>query len=236
MNIFLATPTTRNFSYQYVSSLHATRIHGGLQWQPVVGQAIDNGRNIIVRNFLKSNCDYLLMHDSDATWHPDAIQRLVDRNLPMVSAVIFMRRLPTVPSVGHRVSHGPQGELMYSFAASVNRILDIMEREKLPEDFRNELVLDKHPDDLQEIDGCGAHFMLIRRDVLEAVRGPWFECTTASAGEDFDFCRKVKAAGFPIYCDFSVFTGHVAGDGIEIGLKEFMLFRDKAKADQVWTM
>jgi hypothetical protein len=234
--IFLGTPSTRPFSAQYVSALWQTRVRGATTWLPVLGQDIATGRNEVVRQFLKSRADFLLMHDSDATWHPDSVQRLADRNLPIVSGVIFKRDLPTAPTIGRGIGVNPEGHYLYSFAETINHILWQVERLGIDADTKNELLLDTDPSDLLEVDGAGAHFMLIRRDVLEKVAFPWYECTTTNGGEDFFFCRKAKAAGFKLVCDFSVYTGHVVGDGVEIGLKQFLMFRDKVKLDVPWVV
>lgn len=233
-DVFIATPTTRDFSVQYVSSLWQTRIHGAAHWTAISGQAIDIGRNLLIKSFLKSGMDYLLMHDSDATWHPEAIDRLLSRNLPVVTAIIFKRSLPTVPTIGKLVGVGVTGAFMYGFADTMNKIVEKCEREHVAADTPNELLFDACEDDVHEIDGCGAHFYAIRRDVLEAIGDNWYQETSTNGGEDFAFCRKVQQAGFKLYADYSVFTGHVVGPGVEIGVREFMLFRDRVKADVPW--
>ena len=236
-NVFIATPTTRDFPGTYIKSIWTTEIKGRVAWDYVEGQAIDIGRNSVVKKFLKlKDYDYLLMHDSDATWHPGAIQRLIERDLPVVTAVIFKRGLPTLPTIGKHVSISPEGAHLYSFADTINRILEVVKREKLDPDCRNIQLFDKHSDDIQEIDGAGAHFMLIRRDVLEAMSEPYYQCSRVNSGEDFYFCRKVQEAGFKQYVDYSVYTGHHVGGGIEFGIREFMLYSDKAKLDTVWTI
>jgi hypothetical protein len=235
-SVFLGTPTTRDFSPQYVTSLFRTQLKGALAFHTLVGQAIEIGRNRIVETFLANKMDYLLMHDSDATWHPGAVQRLVERGLPVVTGVIFKRSLPTVPTIGRDVGPSPSDERnhLYSFADTINQIQRVVVREKIGPETPNELLLPKHPDDLQEIDGCGAHFCLIRRDVLETIGKPWYRATGTNAGEDFDFCRRVKAAGFPLYVDYSVFTGHVLGPSLELGLREFLLFSDHKEINTLW--
>lgn len=238
--VWIGTPTTRDFSAQYISSLMSSHLPQVSAWDAVVGQSVDVGRNIVVKRFLDhpQGFDFLLMHDSDATWAADAIHRLATRNLPMVTAVIFKRGLPTVPTTGKVVSTGPTGATMYGFSGTINRIVERIQRErsagKLGPEFRNELVFDRQPDDLEEIDGTGMHFCMIRRDVLEAIPFPWFTTTSANGGEDFDFCRKVQRAGFKMYVDYSVFTGHVAGPGIEIGVNEFLMAHHGAKVETVW--
>lgn len=238
-SVWIGTPATRDFSPYYINSLWQSRIKGNAAWDAVYGQAIDIGRNEVCRRYLKSPLDFLLMHDSDATWHPDAIQRMMERNLPVVTGVIFKRQVPTLPTIGKHVSIGPAGEHFYNFSETINRIMQRTEIEtregNLKEDSQNELLFPRRPDDLQEIDGAGAHMMLIRRDVIEKIGYPWFECTSTNGGEDFDFCRKVQAAGFQMYVDYSIFTGHVVGPGCVIGLKEFLSFYSGKPLELVWS-
>lgn len=235
-SIYLGCPTTRDFSAQYVKSLWTSRFPGPMWWEPVIGQAVDLARNLIVEKFLKTNFDFLLMHDSDATWHPEAVKRLVSRNLPVVTGVIFLRKIPTIPTIGKYAGVDVEGHHLYSFADTCNRISERLDREGLTGDFDNVQLFGESRDDLQEVDGYGAHFCLIRRDVLEAIKFPYYQCSSLNGGEDFYFCRQVQAAGFKSYVDYSVFTGHVAGPGIEFGAREFIAFRDKTKLQTIWTV
>ncbi len=221
-SVFMACPTTRDFSVQYVESIFLTRLKGSLHWTSIVGQDIMTARNLIVERFLQSNCEYLLMHDSDATWNQDAVQRLVERQVQAVTPLIFMRRIPPTPPLGKLVSHTPGGDSVYSFAETVNRLIAMNNAHAFDKCDRNEILFDKSPEDMQVIDGAGAHFMLLHRSALEAIGAPWYQCTEKNAGEDFDFCRRLAKAGIPLYLDWSVFTGHVAGPGITLGVREFL--------------
>lgn len=234
--VLLGAPTTRDLPIPYVRSLWMTGIKGTLAWDTVYGQAVDVGRNTLVQRFLTkyTDFDYLLMHDTDATWHAQAVQRLVDRQLPVVSGVIFKRSIPTVPTIGKFINISPEGNHMYSFKDTVNKILEVVGKEGIDHTTRNELLLDEQPDQIKEIDAAGAHFMLIHRDVLTAIGERWYECTRLNAGEDFAFCRKVQQAGFKLHVDYSVFTGHHLGGTMELGLREFMLYHDKEKLDTEW--
>lgn len=238
-NVLIGAPSTRDLPIPYVRSLWTTVINGSLAWDIIYGQSVDNGRNALVDRFLKhkgyANFDYLLMHDTDATWEAGAVQRLVDRDLPVVTGMIFKRCIPTLPTAGKFVQISPDGHHMYSFKDTINKIKDVIDREKFDLDtMQNEITLDKHDNDIVEIDGAGAHFMLIRRDVLEKIGSNWYQCTRSGAGEDYDFCRKVKDAGFKIYADFSVYTGHHIGGMITVGLKEFAHYVDNKKISTEW--
>ena len=236
--VLMSAPTTRDLPIPYVKSLWTTEIKGTLAWDIIYGQAVDVARNIIVERFLSNfkDFDYLLMHDSDCSFAPGSVQRLVDRDLPVVTGIIFRRGFPTVPTIGKFVGLNPDGRHLYSFVDVTNKLIEIAEREKVDDETPNQLLLPMQDGDIQEIDGAGAHFMLIRRDVLEAIKENWYQCTTVNGGEDFFFCRQVQKAGFKLYVDYSVYTGHHLGGTLELGFKEFVMYSDKVKMDAVWTM
>lgn len=237
--VLIGAPTTRDLPVPYVRSLWTTSIKGSLAWDIVYGQSVDSGRNMLVDRFLNNKSykdfDYLLMHDTDATWEAGAVQRLIDRDLPVVTGIIFKRSIPTLPTAGKFVSISPEGNHMYSFKETINKIKDVLDREKFVIDnIKNELTLDRHDGDVVEIDGAGAHFMLIKREVLEKIGSNWYQCTKNGSGEDYDFCRKVLKAGYRIYADFSVFTGHHIGGMITVGLREFAYFTDNERIVTEW--
>jgi len=69
------------------------------------------------------------------------------------------------------------------------------------------------PDEgLVEIHAAGSAGMLVRERVLAALDDPWFAPGPGAEGlnEDLEFCRKVRAAGFQIWCDPGALLGHIA--------------------------
>lgn len=62
-----------------------------------------------------------------------------------------------------------------------------------------------------EVDACGKPGMLIRKNVLDAVGDPWCEFRDSEQGaEDWDFCLKIRDAGFTIHADLDNRLGHMA--------------------------
>ena len=63
-----------------------------------------------------------------------------------------------------------------------------------------------------EVAWTGGAALLVRREVLEALSpGPWFPYDHGQpAGEDINFCKLARAAGFRILIDPDVRVGHVA--------------------------
>ncbi len=236
--VFIATPHTRAFESEYVMSLWQTRLQGSLIWRPLNNMAVDDARNFLAGRFWEheKKPEYLLFADSDATWHPGAVERLVSRDLPVVTGCIYRRKLPPMPCTGVYAGRNAKGHHLYEFATILRRLLEFAESRGLDEKTDNALCLEpgSEVDDLLEVDGCGQHFCLIRRDVLEKIRPPWFRCTSRGAGEDFYFSRKVREAGFPIYIDLTVHTGHLAGPGNEFGIRELISYFKYVKPEDVF--
>ncbi len=67
-----------------------------------------------------------------------------------------------------------------------------------------------HPrGELLEVDATGGAFLLIKRDVFEAVGpNPWTPADGLS--EDFSFCQRARNAGFNVHVDPEVDVGHIA--------------------------
>ena len=78
------------------------------------------------------------------------------------------------------------------------------------------LYLD-YPKGLIEVEGVGMACTLIKREVFEKVKEPWFR--PGDLGEDLSFCKRVKEAGFPIYCDTNLICGHIGS--FEVTEKHF---------------
>lgn len=55
---------------------------------------------------------------------------------------------------------------------------------------------------------AGSAGMLVQRRVLDAIPHPRFEAFGAQ-NEDLNFCRKVREAGFEIWCDVDARLGHI---------------------------
>lgn len=73
---------------------------------------------------------------------------------------------------------------------------------------------------LVEVDWVGAAFLLVRRDVIDAMEDPWFrlgQYNNEELGEDKYFSLAARAKGFPIYVDTSLRVGHQMDAWIRYG-------------------
>lgn len=229
--VAVVVPSVGQPYWSWVASMFASDKPDRMMLKPVLDKPVDIARNIGGRyllGFEPGSIDYLLFTDRDATWHPGAITRLLERKLDIVTGVIYRRQTPPMPTMGLYKGKNNKGHHHYDMAGPAVKVLERAEREGLDFQTSNEILFDKADDDLLKIDGVGMHFCLIHRRVFETVPEPWFENTTKTGGEDFYFCRKARSWGFEIYADLSVHTGHVAARDVIFGLRDWMVYKTMA--------
>lgn len=144
---------------------------------------ISANRNGIVSEFLKSNCDFLLMIDSDTIPTKNPLD-LVKHDKDIVSgATPVWKEGGYAWSVGHRDKDGSY----------------------------NQYSSDKRTG-LRRVDGVGASCLMIKRKVLETISTPFMdkfnEIGERALGEDLNFCERAKAKGFEIWCDWQMICDH----------------------------
>ena len=147
---------------------------------------IDAMRNDLVNMAKMAGCTHLVMMDSDMIYHPKTIARLLSHRLPIVGALCYRRYPPFDP-------------LMYK--GKLNEFKTVEEWE---------------PDSLVEVDATGTGCLMIDMDIFNNMAEPWFEFVEnpdkergGIIGEDFYFCHKLREAGYQIYVDTSVPSGHL---------------------------
>ena len=167
---------------------HMTRHHlHRVSLEYAMAAPIAHNRNQIVKRFLESDSDYLLMIDSDT---------VPERN--PLDLVIMDKDVVGLPTPVWDVSTYPE------FPIYIN-VMRSREHQYVP------WIL-KGNEGLLEVDAVGTGCMLIRREVLERVRAPferfWDEDGIQVMGLDWAFCRKAKAEGFGIYTETSYTCSH----------------------------
>lgn len=114
----------------------------------VIRQEVAVARNLIVERFLReTNASHLLFWDDDVLVPSGALFQLLDDDAPIVSGFYTSRQAPVQPIAYRR--HGKTGH-------------------------RYQPVMPLHPGKFL-VDGCGAGFLLIRREVFERLSVPWFQ-------------------------------------------------------------
>lgn len=181
-------------------------------------QPVDANRNEMVKSFLeKENAEWLLMIDNDIV-PPTNILEMVEHDEPVVSAVCTIKKGDVPQPIVVR-EEGDQ----YRQVNIQEAMDEIDERGLIP------------------VEGVGTGALLIRRDVLEDMKPPWFkfeynEYGGLKLGEDFYFSRRCKQNDVDMYVDTDHITSHYkkvdltsyANTVAEI--KQNMIDREKEKA------
>lgn len=148
-----------------------------------------HARNSLIEAFMGSNCTHALCLDADVALPPHAVASLVEAKKDMITGIYYQKAAPYYPVIMTRGVFKGNKDRKHQFFV------------KWPENT------------IFPIDACGFGCILIKREVFEKIKYPWFAWTEKS-GEDIDFCMKVKKKGIDIFCHSGVVCGHV-------GSKEF---------------
>lgn len=187
------------------------------------GKPVDMARNVLVA---ECNRDWIFFMDQDQTFHPDTIKRLMSWNKNIVSGVTFKRLGEPIPMVYKYMWEEGKG---HYYAPMVREIGEYLT--KFQDDFKGRpQAIVGPPYGLLECDSVSTGCLLVHRRVFDALEKPYFKCNEGhTAGEDFYFCRKAQEAGFKIYADPSVMSGHYS-EYIR-GFKHFLQWSHKEPFD-----
>ncbi len=136
-------------------------------------------RNILLEEFLKTECAYLLSVDSDIIIPEHTLKCLKNTNCEIVSALVCN---------GHEI-----GDL------SVYNILN-----RKP-NGRYEHIRNFPLNEVFEVDCTGAAY-LVKREIIEKYQVRY---SASRGSEDIGFCENAKAKGRKIFCNPQVETYHV---------------------------
>lgn len=155
------------------------------------GFPVDAARNDVVRKMLSSDADYLLFLDADMTHPADLPAKLLRHDVPLVTARYHMRRPPH-----HTCAMRWVGPNAFDCAPV------------------------RSGSGLMPVEFAGAGALLIRRDVLEAMRESigenWFRYSRQTRepfeftiSEDMHFFWEARKAHFLPYLDWDTVCGHL---------------------------
>jgi GT2 family glycosyltransferase len=177
---------------------------------PETSMYIAVNRNKIVREFLKTDCDFLYFWDSDNGIYPDAFDIFMeDMQQPDVHIVsgMYHRKEPLLRTCLGISFPGMGEDYTCETAMFVNSGL---------------VNLSTVVGSVRGMVGTGA--LMIRREVLEAIPKPQFENLfylgpeyqgerrLGHKTEDVDFCEKAQAHGYHIYVDTRIRSPHYQGE------------------------
>lgn len=195
----------------FLPSIVGLQKPAGTFFQKISGLGPAQPFNNIAALFLENKSwEWLFLVNDDHIYPPDTIVRLLNREVDVVSGLYFGRLQPFEPILFDKV--------------------ELIEDPNNPGRMRNwytRHLMQPGEEGLIQAAAVGDGCLLIRRHVLEKMQPPWWEYgETFSDACDHDvvFSRKVREAGFGLYCDLDVRVDHIASFAV----------RPVRKADGTW--
>jgi len=200
----------REFASQQLSKMQKTDGVSLLWENPdrTIGHPIYSNRNNIVKRFLKTDCDFLMMQDDDIIpWHNPAEMVWMDKDVVGSPAKVRQdsQQMNWVAFVEDKARNGYFAIDMASAPTNA---------------------------DLVPVDIVGTGLICIKRKVIEAINEAYpgvgaftvenDEDGVCKWGTDFAFCRRARALGFDVYTTPHRICEHMK----EVGLLEMNAYDD----------
>lgn len=171
------------------------------------GPLIDVMRNRLVREFLKTPHEWMLMLDADMMLEDGCISTLLETADPIERPIVG----------GLAFGRDPDGVIFPTMYRMVGENSEFARAENVP------------PNTLVSVDATGCAVLLVHRKVFESVQKwskepyVWFQETQIGdrvVGEDITFCLRARNDGYPIYVHTGAKTVHMKDVGLDLKLHE----------------
>lgn len=153
------------------------------------GYTTAEGRAYCVIQAKKENCTHILFVDDDMVFTSHTLEKLLSHGKEIVGVASNSRTLPlstTVSMIDENGNHLPHDKIAFP----------------------------KIPQELFRCFSVGMGVCLVSMKVFEVIEKPWFrfeahESGKVLIGEDAWLCKQAREKGIEIYCDGSLFIGHI---------------------------
>lgn len=188
MKTLIAIPCMDTLETEFVKCLFRLRPVGECKVEFFPGSLVYAARENLCDKAIEEGFDYILWLDSDMTFEPDIMEKLLADDKDFVTGIYFTRKLPWRPVLFKELDAGGFGEPP-----------------------KSEFYMEYPINDLFEIEGCGFGAVLMKTEVAEKIIRKFHTAFTPmlGAGEDVAFCIRAKELGIPMYCDSRVKLGHI---------------------------
>lgn len=185
--ILIAVPTVGQVEIEYVNSILRLSRTVNAEIVHSAGSLVYAARNNFVKQAIDEKYDYLLFIDSDMVFNADALNVLLHHKKDIVSGSIFSRVAPYKPCFYKKLKLGEASEIICEHVETLQ-------------------------DGLQEVEGVGTAFLLIKtkvlKDIIEKHNVYPFQ-PLHGYGEDLSFCIRARQCGYKIFVDNDLTIGHI---------------------------
>lgn len=231
-NVFLATPCYGGqCTSQYLFSMfYLSQAMTEVNLKHILGTSsneslVTRARNRLLRSFLDTECTHLFFIDSDISFKPLDVIRLLLHDQPVVCGAYPMKGVHLESLVGQTIENVEQAKRAVS-----NYVINFVksDQDKFAESEGKPFEI-KTNNGLVEIMDAGTGFMCIKREVIEKIieahpeiaytseedNREWyavFDCIIDGGrylSEDYTFCRRWQKLGGNIWLDPDIVLDHV---------------------------
>jgi GT2 family glycosyltransferase len=185
--ILVAVPTTGQVEIEYVNSILRLSRTTNANIVHSAGSLVYVARNNFVQQAIEEDYTHLCFIDSDMVFNADALNVLLWHDKDVISGSIFSRVAPYKPCFYEKLRLGEPGEVICEHVKTLQ-------------------------DGLQEVEGVGTAFTLIKTKVLKGIIEKFnvypFQPITGY-GEDLSFCVRARQCGYKIFVDNDLTIGHI---------------------------
>lgn len=149
-----------------------------------------DARDRVCRKTMREHFDYMLQLDSDMTFPPDALCKLLERDKDVITGVYVGKGENHKPVLFTELHKDDENSGPYGLKHGLNELMK---------------------DDVFEVKGCGAGFLLVKEHVIRIMlihKHEWFR-PYAGLGEDVSFCQRCTELGVKVYADRTIPMGHI---------------------------
>lgn len=189
MKTLIAIPCMDQVAAPFAQSLASLNKVGDTVISMVVGSLIYDSRNKLSQFALRNEVDYVLWLDSDMTFPPDMIERMLkhlENGKDIVTGVYYRRTKPYSPVLFSEIKCDGDDSSWKGFN-------------------------DYPSDELFEIAGSGFGCVMMKAEVLTDMyveHHDWFS-PIGHFGEDLSFFIRANELGYKTWCDPTIQCGHV---------------------------
>ena len=193
----------------YDTAVNQRIVNGGGYLGFEAGANLAGPRNEVVKKFLNYQAEWLWFVDSDMTFAPDTVEKLLEQADPEKAPIVG----------GLCFGFDENGEVQPT-------LFGLDGEEDNPYDVKVIRYHEWPPDSMYQVAATGGACLLIHRSVFERMleverpdggKGfddafPWFQEVTHGGkpvGEDITFCWRAGLAGIPVWVNTAVQLGHV---------------------------
>ena len=203
MKTLIAIPCMDTIESEFVDCLVNMRKVGDVEIRFLRGSLVYDARNQITKYALSQDFDYVLWLDSDMTFEPDLMEKLMADiegrdDIDAVTGLCFGRRPPFKPCIFSHLAIKQEGNMVMPIA---------------------ENWFEYPRDQLFEVEGCGFACLLMKIGTLQATgiygQVPFFPI--GGMGEDLTYCKRAKDLGLRFWCDSRLKIGHIMRLSVDEG-------------------